>query len=458
MASLASYGLCQTVCNAGAVACYAGAGLTFGTVTAGAGIPAAALVCNTALGGCMSICGSKFLAEASAETAASGGVMGPVLAVGGAALAGGSAIWAWKAGAFGASGASAAGAVGVASATTTVATAGTATALGSAAGAVGVASATTSVATAGTATALGSAAAVGVASAATTVATAGAATALGPAALVGVLVAASAVGIWKWTHTRGNADPLLSSGAGEEQVLGAFPKQLRVQIQISEDITGATSPSLPTEAEVAACVDDRGSPPHGRTGPIGKLDTDLRQALVAEYMHHYGELLGREGHVVRVDNGRVIVSFHDDKMWFGKLREESLPHSVLTPVVDGDAEAERLRNVQSEVGAEEHAKAIQRAIASGPGDENGSVGRLDVATRTGIGQAVSSFATANLAGGLRSMNQLASSKIGTGMDVGKCADACLHRATTIAKQLRPPLRAWNSMALKTSVLRLLRRR
>jgi len=433
MASLVSYGVCQTVCNAGAVACYAGAGLTFGTVTAGVGMPAAALVCNTSLGGCMSLCASKFLAEASVETAASGGVMGPVLAVGGAALTGGSAIWAWKAGAFGASGASAAGAVGVASATTTVATA-------------------------GTATALGSAAAVGVASTATTVATAGAATALGPAALVGVLVAASAVGIWKWTHTGGNADPLLSSGAGDEQVLVAFPKQMRVQIQSSEDIAGATSPSRPTEAEVAACVDDRGSPPHGRTGPIGKLDTDLRQALVAEYMHHYGEFLGREGHVVRVDNGRVIVSFHDDKLWFGKLREESLPHSVLTPVVDGDAEAERLRNVQAEVGAEEYAKAIQRAIASEPGDENGSVGRLDVATRTGIGQTVSSFATANLAGGLRSMNQLASSKSGTGMDVGKFADACLHRATTIAKQLRPPLRAWNSMGLKTSVVRLMRRR
>mmetsp|Transcript_59012 Transcript_59012/g.191068 ORF Transcript_59012/g.191068 Transcript_59012/m.191068 type:complete len:397 (+) Transcript_59012:66-1256(+) len=394
MASLASYGLCQTVCNYAAVSCYAVAGLTFGTVTVGVGMPAAALVCNAALGGCMSICNSKFLAEAAAETAASGGIMGPVLTVGGVALAAGSSVWALKAGAFGASGASAAGAVGVATATNTVATAGTTTA----------------------------AAAVGVPSAATIVATAGTATVLGPA-LVGVLVAASAVGIWKWTHTGGNADPLLSSGAGEEQVLAAFPKQLRVQIQISEDITGATSASLPTEAEVAACVDDRGSPPHGRTGPIGKLDTDLRQALVAEYMHHYGEFLGREGHVVRVDNGRVIVSFHDDKLWFGKLREESLPHSVLTPVVDGDAEAERLRNVQAEVGAEEYAKAIQRAIASEPGDENGSVGRLDVATRTGIGQTVSSFAIS----GLRSMNQF--------------KDACLHRATTITKQLRPPLRA-----------------
>mmetsp|Transcript_59010 Transcript_59010/g.191059 ORF Transcript_59010/g.191059 Transcript_59010/m.191059 type:complete len:392 (+) Transcript_59010:53-1228(+) len=389
MAALASYGLCQTVCNTAAVACYAGAGLTFGTVTAGAGMPAAAAVCNAALGGCMSICGSKFLAEAAAETAASGGVMGPVLAVGGA-LAAGSSIWALKAGAFGAS-----GAVGVASASTTVATAGTATA----------------------------AAAVGVPSAATTVATAGTATVLGPAALVGVLIAASAVGVWKWTHIGSNADPLLSSGAGDEQVLVEFPKQMRVQIQSSEDIAGATSPSRPTEAEVAACVDHRGSSSHGRTGPIGKLDTDLRQALVSEYIYHYGEFLGREGHVVRVDRGRFIVSFHDDKMWFGKLREVSLPHWLLTPVVDGDAEAERLRNIQSEVGAAQHAKAIQCAIASEQCNDSGSVGRLDGTTRTGIGQNVSSFAI----GGLRSMNQF--------------KDACLHRATTITKQLRPPLRA-----------------
>jgi len=362
MASLVSYGVCQTVCNAGAVACYAGAGLTFGTVTAGVGMPAAALVCNTSLGGCMSLCASKFLAEASVETTASGGVMGPVLAVGGAALASGSAFWAWQAGAFGASATttvatagtatsvgSAAGAFGVASATTAVATAGTATALGSAAGAVGaasatsavatactatavgsaagavgVASATTAVATAGTATAVGSAAgAFGAASATTTVATAGAAAVLGPAALVVCLVAASAAGIWKWTCTGSNADPDVSSGADKKQVLEAFPKQLRVQIQISEDI---------------AYDEDGGSSSHGGTGPIGKLDTELRQALVAEYMHHYGEFLGREGHVLRGDNGRIIVSFQDDNMWFGKLREVSLPHRVLMTVMDGDAE------------------------------------------------------------------------------------------------------------------------
>ena len=40
-----SYGICQTGCNALVVACYAGAGLTFGTVTAGIGMPAAAIGC-----------------------------------------------------------------------------------------------------------------------------------------------------------------------------------------------------------------------------------------------------------------------------------------------------------------------------------------------------------------------------------------------------------------------------
>lgn len=51
-----SYGICQTGCNSLAVACYASAGLTFGTVTAGAGIPAAAVACNSALGICMAAC------------------------------------------------------------------------------------------------------------------------------------------------------------------------------------------------------------------------------------------------------------------------------------------------------------------------------------------------------------------------------------------------------------------
>ena len=52
----AAYGICQTGCNALVVACYAAAGFTFGTVTAGAGVPAAIVACNTQLGVCMAAC------------------------------------------------------------------------------------------------------------------------------------------------------------------------------------------------------------------------------------------------------------------------------------------------------------------------------------------------------------------------------------------------------------------
>ena len=51
-----AYGICQTGCNAGAVACYAAAGYVFGTVTAGTGIPAVITGCNAALGTCMAAC------------------------------------------------------------------------------------------------------------------------------------------------------------------------------------------------------------------------------------------------------------------------------------------------------------------------------------------------------------------------------------------------------------------
>ncbi|KAF1797016.1 hypothetical protein V8B55DRAFT_1573040 [Mucor lusitanicus] len=51
-----AYGVCQTGCNALVVSCYAAAGFTFGTVTAGAGIPAALVSCNAALGVCMAGC------------------------------------------------------------------------------------------------------------------------------------------------------------------------------------------------------------------------------------------------------------------------------------------------------------------------------------------------------------------------------------------------------------------
>ena len=77
--SLISYGACQTACNAGVVTCYTAAGLTFGAATGGVALPAAAIACNTAQGTCMAACATKFLAEGSAETAASGGLMGPSL-------------------------------------------------------------------------------------------------------------------------------------------------------------------------------------------------------------------------------------------------------------------------------------------------------------------------------------------------------------------------------------------
>jgi hypothetical protein len=55
-AGLLSYGICQSGCNAVVVACYGAAGFTFGTVTAGAGIPAAIIGCNAGLGTCMVAC------------------------------------------------------------------------------------------------------------------------------------------------------------------------------------------------------------------------------------------------------------------------------------------------------------------------------------------------------------------------------------------------------------------
>ena len=64
MASLVSYGACQSACNAGVVVCYSSAGLIFGAANGGAAL----------------------LAEGSAETAATGGWMGPVVAIGGTIL------------------------------------------------------------------------------------------------------------------------------------------------------------------------------------------------------------------------------------------------------------------------------------------------------------------------------------------------------------------------------------
>ncbi|KAF8351847.1 hypothetical protein F5887DRAFT_4392 [Amanita rubescens] len=56
-----AYGLCQTVCNFGAVACYAAAGFTFGTVAAPAA-PPIILACNAAQGACMTLCAPLLVA------------------------------------------------------------------------------------------------------------------------------------------------------------------------------------------------------------------------------------------------------------------------------------------------------------------------------------------------------------------------------------------------------------
>jgi hypothetical protein len=51
-AGILAQATCYSACNAGVVACYAAAGLTFGVVAAG---PAAA-ACNAAQGACMAGC------------------------------------------------------------------------------------------------------------------------------------------------------------------------------------------------------------------------------------------------------------------------------------------------------------------------------------------------------------------------------------------------------------------
>ncbi|EPQ49934.1 hypothetical protein GLOTRDRAFT_51348 [Gloeophyllum trabeum ATCC 11539] len=56
-----AYGICQTGCNALAVACYAGAGFTFGTVVAAPAAPAAVLACNAALGTSSAACATTAL-------------------------------------------------------------------------------------------------------------------------------------------------------------------------------------------------------------------------------------------------------------------------------------------------------------------------------------------------------------------------------------------------------------
>ncbi|KAE9135855.1 hypothetical protein PF007_g2443 [Phytophthora fragariae] len=61
-AGLLAYGICQTGCNALAVACYTAAGAVFGTVTVGVGTLPAVIGCNVALGTCMASCVAAGLA------------------------------------------------------------------------------------------------------------------------------------------------------------------------------------------------------------------------------------------------------------------------------------------------------------------------------------------------------------------------------------------------------------
>ncbi|KAH8824088.1 hypothetical protein DL96DRAFT_1616319 [Flagelloscypha sp. PMI_526] len=56
-----AYAVCQTGCNTIAVACYAAAGVQFGTVVAAAGAPATVIGCNVALGTCMTACAGTAL-------------------------------------------------------------------------------------------------------------------------------------------------------------------------------------------------------------------------------------------------------------------------------------------------------------------------------------------------------------------------------------------------------------
>ena len=68
LTALGAYGICQTGCNVLVVSCYTGAGLVFGTVSAGTAIPVAAVACNTGLGACMASCASVTLAATIAPT------------------------------------------------------------------------------------------------------------------------------------------------------------------------------------------------------------------------------------------------------------------------------------------------------------------------------------------------------------------------------------------------------
>ena len=62
LTAMASYGMCQTGCNALWVACIAAAGGVAGVSTGGAAVPAVIIACNVAQGVCMAACAAAILA------------------------------------------------------------------------------------------------------------------------------------------------------------------------------------------------------------------------------------------------------------------------------------------------------------------------------------------------------------------------------------------------------------
>ncbi|GAX73322.1 hypothetical protein CEUSTIGMA_g776.t1 [Chlamydomonas eustigma] len=74
--ALAAYGVCQSGCNAAWVFCCSAAGVVAGTVTAGAGVPAAVAACSATQGACMSTCAGLSLAVGAGGIAAGAAAVG----------------------------------------------------------------------------------------------------------------------------------------------------------------------------------------------------------------------------------------------------------------------------------------------------------------------------------------------------------------------------------------------
>lgn len=324
MASLLSYGACQSACNAGVVTCYAAAGLTFGTVTGGVGAPAAALACNSVQATCMALCASKFLAEGSAEMAATGGVMGPVVLGGGAVMTAGAAAAAFMTAgsAAASSGTAAAGAGGAAAAAGTSAIAGT-TASTMATGASAAAGATAS-----------------------TVATAGG---MATSCMwLGTLVAVGALGYGAHKLWRVGGG---SCGEGGDDKRGwakqffsglnfaAGPKQRPEQEPEAQPSPSLMTASVvPSSAQALPCV-DWGSPETGNaaggveSAGVVPFPSDIRVVATNPLATGCLPLLhNREGTVISIENGLVGVDFGIE---FGKhlMQQEDL---IVVPNIDDE--------------------------------------------------------------------------------------------------------------------------